>query len=127
MRFILLALLLGFSSLSDAQLFRGGDRDDMRDAVDCLDSVGRDALEDFGDQAQDVADEIQDLCDEEDDEGARDVAMDYLDELADSRELRELEECSEIIRDSMPLIDMAEFPSAETYEEELDDICGVVD
>ncbi|NOR18840.1 MAG: hypothetical protein GQ538_01960 [Xanthomonadales bacterium] len=124
MRFILLTLLLGFSSLADAQIFGG---DDLRDARDCLDSFDRDELKDFGDDAREVVDEIQDLCDDDEDEDARDVASDYIDKLADSEELQELEECSEVIRDTMPSVWVEDFPSAESMEEELDDICDFID
>ena len=124
MRFILLALLIGFSSIADAQLFRGGDADEARD---CLDSIDRDQLSDLAEEAEDMADDVRDLCDDGDDVAAKDIVTAYIEEMGNNREFDKLAECSEILRDAMPNLRIAELPSIEDYEDELDDICDYLD
>jgi predicted component of type VI protein secretion system len=127
MRFIILALILGFSTIADAQILRGGARGDLEDARDCLDSIDQDALRDYAEDAEDMADDAKDMCDNGDDEAARDIVLDYIDEMKNNREFKKLAECSEILRDSMPNLGTVDLPSIEDYEDELDDICDYVD
>lgn len=127
MRFIILALIISFSSIADAQLFRGGARDDMNEARDCLDSIDRDQLSDLAEDAEDMADEVRDLCDDGDDSAAKDMVTAYIEEMRNKRDFDELAECSDILRDSMPNLRIAELPSIEDYEDELDDICDYLD
>ena len=125
--FIFLALLLGFSSIADAQILRGGARGDLDDVRDCVDSVDQDEYRDFVEQAEDMADDAKDLCDDGDEPAARDVVLAYIDEMGNNREFKNMAECSAILRDSMPNLQIAELPSIEDYEDELDDICDYVD
>ena len=124
---IILALILSISSIANAQILRDGARGDMEDARDCLDSVDQDELRDFAEDAEDMADEARDLCDDGDDAAAKDVVTAYIEEMGNNREFDKLAECSEILRDSMPNMQIVELPSIEDYEDELDDICDYVD
>ena len=127
MRLIILALILSISSIADAQFLRDGARDDMEDARDCLDSVDQDKLRDYAEEAEDMADEAKDLCDDDDEPAARDVVKAYIEEMENNKEFEEMAECSDILRDAMPNLPIAELPSIEDYEDEMDDICYYVD
>jgi len=119
MRIIILALLLGVSSFAIAQGMPAG----MQEAMECMNSLDQEALNDFGEQGEKVAEEIKALCDKGDESGARDVAMAYVTELADNPEVIKLKECSEVMRKAMPSMPIPEIPSAEMYEEQADSIC----
>ena len=126
MRFIILALLISFSSTVDAQIFRDGDRD-ADEALDCLDSIDRDKLGDYADEAEDMADDAREMCEDGDDSAARDIVTAYIEKKKNNREFDELAECSEILRDAMPNMRIAELPGIKDYEDEMDDICYYFD
>jgi hypothetical protein len=127
MRFIILAILISFLSTADAQVFRGGDRGDMDKARDCLDSVDRDKLRDYAEEAEEMTYDAREMCEDGDDSAARDIVTAYIEEMKNNKEFDKLAECSEILRDSMPNMQIAELPGIEEYEDELDDICYYVD
>ena len=123
MRIIIFALLLCFSSLAMAQDTLAS----MQEAMECMNSLDQDALREFGEQGEEVAEKIKVLCDKGDESAARNVALAYVKELADSQELIKLKECTHIMREAMPSFPIPEIPGAEMYEEQADSICENLD
>ena len=123
MRFIIVALFLGSSSLAIAQGMPAG----MQEAMECMNSLDQDALKEFGEDGEKVGEEIKALCKKGDESGARDVAMAYVEQLASNEEVKKLKECSEIMRQAMPSMPIPEIPSAEMYEEEAGSLCETID
>jgi len=122
MRLLMLAFLMVFSSFAVAQMPAG-----MQEAIDCMESLDQHALEDLGTQGEKVSEEVKALCKKGDESGARDVAMSYVESMADNEAIEELTRCSELMRKAMPGMPIPEIPSAEMYEEEADSICDNVD
>jgi len=123
MRLIVLTLLIGFSAIVAAQGMPAG----MQEAMDCMTSIDQQALEEFGRKGEKVAEEIKALCKQGDESGARDVGMDFVDELVNNEELKKMKECTELMRKAMPSMPIPEFPSAEEYEDETGSICENID
>jgi len=67
MRIFILALLIGFSSFALAQMPAG-----MQEAIDCMESLDQQALEDLGTQGEKLSDDVNALCKKGDESGARD-------------------------------------------------------
>ena len=122
MRVVMLTLLLVFSSLSIAQMPAG-----MQEAVDCMQSLDQEALQDMGARGEEVSNEIKALCKEGDESEAMEVAMTYVNEISDSEVIEELKRCSELMREAMPSMPIPEIPSAEMFENEVGSICDNID
>jgi hypothetical protein len=122
MRLITLALLIFISSFALAQMPAG-----MQEAVDCMQSLDQEALEDMGKQGEKIGNEIEALCKKGDESGAREVAMEYIEGIEDNEAIEELKRCTEMMRKVMPNMPIPEIPSAEMYEEEADSICENTD
>ena len=118
MRLIVLAILMFISSFAIAQMPEG-----MQGAVDCMESLDQQALEDIGRQGEAVGNEVEALCKKGDESGAREVAMEYVEEIEGNEAIEELKRCSEMMRKVMPNMPIPEIPSAEMYQEEADSIC----
>jgi len=122
MRVVMLTLLLVFSSFSIAQMPAG-----MQEAMECMQSLDQDALEDMGTRGEAVSNEIKALCKKGDESEAMEVAMTYVKEMSDSEVVEELKRCSELMREAMPGMPVPEIPSAEMYENEAGSICDDID
>ena len=92
-----------------------------------MESLDQQALEDLGRQGEKVAEEVKALCKKGDESGARDVAMSYVEAMADNEAIEELTRCSKLMRKAMPGMPIPEIPSAEMYEEEAGSICDNID
>ena len=122
MRVVILTFLLVFSSVSIAQMPAG-----MQEAVDCMQSLDQDALQDLGVRGEAVSNEVKALCKKGDESEAVEVAMTYVKEISDSEVIEELKRCSELMREAMPGMPIPEIPSAEMYENEAGSICDNID
>lgn len=122
MRILMVACLMLFSSFAVAQMPAG-----MQEAVDCMQSVDQEAIEDLGRQGEKVSEEVKALCKQGDESGARDVALSYIGAMADNEAVEEVKRCSELMRKVMPDMPIPEIPSAEMYAEEAGSICDNID
>jgi len=122
MRIIIFALLIGFSSLAFAQMPPG-----MQEAIDCMESIDQQALEDMGKQGEKLSEEIKALCKKGDESGAKDMAMDYMKEMEGNEAIAQLKKCSEMMQKVMPGMAMPEIPTADMYAEEAGSICDDID
>ena len=122
MRVVMLTFLLVFSSLSLAQMPAG-----MQEAMECMQSLDQEALQDMGTRGEEISNEIKALCKKGDESEALEVAMTYVKEISDSEVVEELKRCSELMRKAMPSMPIPEIPSAEMYENEAGSICDNID
>ena len=122
MRIIILALLIGFSSFALAQMPAG-----MQEAIDCMESLDQQALEDLGTQGEKLSDDVNALCKKGDESGARDLVMDYMKGMEDNETIAQLKKCSEMMQKVMPGMPMPEMPTADMFEDETGSICDDLD
>ncbi|MBE9548039.1 MAG: hypothetical protein IMF09_01435 [Proteobacteria bacterium] len=122
MRFIVLACLLGLSSLVSAQMPAG-----MQEAISCMESIDQAALEALGEDGEKFADDIKAMCKKGDESGARKAALKYMKEMESNESLMQLKKCSEMMQKVMPGMVMPEMPTAEMYAEEEGNICDNID
>ncbi len=122
MRVVVVTFLLVFSSLSIAQMPAG-----MQEAMECMQSLDQEALQDIGTRGEEISNEIKALCEKGDESEAMEVAMTYVKDMADSETIEELKRCSELMRKAMPGMPIPEIPSAEMYENEAGSICDNID
>ncbi len=122
MRIFILALLIGFSSFALAQMPAG-----MQEAIDCMESLDQQALEDLGTQGEKLSDDVNALCKKGDESGARDLVMDYMKGMEDNEVLVQLKKCSEMMQKVMPGMPMPQMPTAEMFEDETGGICDDLD
>lgn len=122
MRIIILALLIGFSSFALAQMPAG-----MQEAIDCMESLDQQALEDLGTQGEKLSDDVNALCKKGDESGARDLVMDYMKGMEDNETIAQLKKCSEMMQKVMPGMPVPEMPTADMYGGEADNICDDID
>ena len=122
MRLMLLAFFIVFSSGAIALMPAG-----MQEAMDCMQSLDQEALEEMGSQGEKVANDIKALCKKGDDLAAMEMAMTYVKDMADSEVLEALKHCSELMRKAMPNMPLPEIPSAEMYAEEAGNICDDIE
>jgi len=123
MRYLVLVVILSFSSIAVSQGMPAG----MQEAMECMTSLDQDALKEFGKDGEKVGEEIKTLCKKGDESGAKDVALAFVERLASNEEVKKLKECSEIMRKAMPSMPIPEIPGAEMYENEADSICESID
>ncbi len=122
MRIIILALLIGFSSFALAQMPAG-----MQEAIDCMDSLDQQALEDLGKEGEKLSNDIKALCEKGDDSGASDLLLGYMKGMAENETIAQLKKCSEMMQKVMPGMPMPEMPTADMYGGETDNICDDID
>jgi len=122
MRFIILALLIGFSPFATAQMPAG-----MQEAVECMESLDQAELEALGKRGESLSNEIKALCKKGDESGARDLAMDYMHDMEDNETIEQLKKCSEMMQKVMPGMQVPEIPTAENYEEASGSICDDIE
>ncbi len=122
MRIFILALLIGFSSFALAQMPAG-----MQEAIDCMESLDQQALEDLGTQGEKLSDDVNALCKKGDESGARDLVMDYMKGMEDNEVLVQLKKCSEMMQKVMPGMPMPQMPTAEIFDDETGGICDDLD
>ena len=122
MRIIILALLIGFSSFALAQMPAG-----MQEAIDCMESLDQQALEDLGTQGEKLSDDVNALCKKGDESGARDLVMDYMKGMEDNETIAQLKKCSEMMQKVMPGMQIPDMPTADMYDDETASICDDID
>ncbi len=122
MRIIILALLIGFSSFAIAQMPAG-----MQEAVDCMQSIDQQELEDMGKQGEKLSEEIKALCKKGDESGAREMVMDYMKDMEDNEAFAQLKKCSEMMQKVMPGMQIPDMPTADMYDDETASICDDID
>ena len=122
MRIITLALLIGFSSFAIAQMPAG-----MQEAVDCMQSIDQQALEDMSKQGEKLSNDIKALCKKGDESGASDLLIGYMKDMEDNETLAQLKICSEMMQKVMPGMPTPEMPSADMYVGEAGNICDDID
>jgi len=122
MRFTVLAVLFGFSSLVSAQMPAG-----MQEAISCMESIDQSALEALGEEGEKFADDIKAMCKEGDESGARKAALGYMKEMENKEVLKQLKKCTEMMQKVMPGMAMPEMPTAEMYAEEEGDVCDNIE
>ena len=122
MRIIILALLIGFSSFTIAQMPPG-----MQEAIDCMESIDQQALEDMSKQGEKFSEELKALCEKGDESGAGDLLIGYMKDMEDNETLAELKICSEMMQKVMPGMPTPEMPSADMYDGEAGNICDDID
>ena len=122
MRIIILALLIGFSSFAIAQMPAG-----MQEAIDCMQSIDQQELEDIGKQGEKISEETKALCKKGDESGARELVMDYMKDMEDNEAFAQLKKCSEMMQKVMPGMQIPDMPTADMYDDETASICDDID
>ena len=122
MRIITLALLIGFSSFAIAQMPAG-----MQEAVDCMQSIDQQELENLGTEGEKLSNDIKALCEKGDESGASDLLLGYMKDMAENETVAQLKKCSEMMQKVMPGMPVPEMPTADMYGGEAGNICDDID
>ena len=119
MRILLLSLLLTLTTSVNSQGMPAG----LQEALDCMESLDQEAMEQLAEKGKDIEKEIKAICESGDEEAARKVGIKYALEMKDNEVVLKLMECGEIMEKAMPGMEMPEMPGIDEITAEAENIC----
>lgn len=119
MRILLFILLISLTATVNSQ----GMPEGMQEAIQCMESLDQEAMEQLATEGEAMADEIEALCKQGDEAAARKLGIEYALEIKDHELIVKLQECGELMQKAMPGMEMPEMPGVDTIKAEAGNIC----
>ncbi len=119
MRILIVSLLLLLAAAANSQTVPEA----VQEAMQCMESIDQEAMEQLAAEGEMMADKIKALCKQGDEDGAKKIGVSYALEMMQHEVLLELQRCGEMMKQAVPSMEMPEMPDAETIKAEAESIC----
>ncbi len=119
MRILFVIFLISLAAPANSQ----GMPEGMQEALQCMESLDQQAMEQMATEGKAMAAEIEALCKQGDEAAARKLGIEFALEIKDHELITKLQECGALMKKAMPGIEIPEMPGIDTIKAEAENIC----